>query len=201
MNNKAAKKEDISIYLTQAQNNVAFTGFMTAVVVFFNGLLLTNFESYASAIKIPIAFLIISTFGFLYSTLIFANATGEILNNNIKKFRWHEGIGNIISEYFGVYLLIFSIPLIVNMVTSDPFLQIVTATSTFAGLLIYQFSHFSIMERHFGKSHNLVSLLIIGLGIGLVLTQIYQFYFTQLAAVFILFMISIAYRAIRETLS
>lgn len=195
----AAKKEDISIYLSQAQNNVAFTGFMTAVVVFFNGLLLTNFESYDAAIKIPIAFLIISTFGFLYSTLIFSNATGEILTNNIKKFKKHEDIGNILSEYFGVYLLIFSIPLIVNMVTSDLFLQIVTATSTFAGLLIYQFSHFSIMERHFGKSHNIISFVIIALGVGLVITQIYQFYFTQLAAVFILFMIAMTYKAVRET--
>ena len=66
------------LYQTHVQTNVNLTAFMTGVVTFFVGFLLTSFHDYDISIKIPIAFLIIAIFGFLYSTLIYANAAQEV---------------------------------------------------------------------------------------------------------------------------
>ncbi|MBW2993577.1 hypothetical protein KY317_03320 [Candidatus Woesearchaeota archaeon] len=192
------KKEDLGIYQTQVQTNVAFTAFMTAVVVFFTGLLLTKFSAYDISIKIPIAFLIISVFGFLYSTLVFANASEAVSKKKIDVFRKHMKLGDILSEYLGVYFLILSIPLVINVITGDLFLRIVTLIASLAGLSIYLFSHLSVMERHFIRGHKFISLGIIAFGIVLFFTHLYKFYFVQFSAACIIFIVIITYFATRR---
>ncbi len=147
------KVGDKSLYISQINVNVSFTAFMTAVVVFFIGVLLSRFETFNILIKVPISFLIISFFGFLYSTLIFANAMGEVFKSKLKMSAEHEHIGNVISEYLGVYLLVLALPLVINVITTDWYLRSVTLIATLAGLIVYQSSHFSLVARHFGKKH------------------------------------------------
>lgn len=142
--------------------------------------------------------MIISIFGFLYATIVFANASEEISQKNMVKFRKYMLLGDILSEYLGIYLLVLSIPLVINTVTTDMFLRIVTILSSLVGLAIYQFSHFSVLERHFKRSHKIISLLIIAFGIILFLTQIYNFYFVHISTVFIIFVLLITYFASRQ---
>ena len=52
-------ESDKSNYLSQIQTDVGLLSFMTAVTIFINGLLLTQFDSYSVLIKVPIAFLIV----------------------------------------------------------------------------------------------------------------------------------------------
>ncbi|MEK6891143.1 MAG: hypothetical protein AABX03_03310 [Nanoarchaeota archaeon] len=186
------KKEDnFELYQTQVQTNVSFTSFFTAVVIFFVGLLITKFDSYDILIKVPIALLIISVFGFLYSTLIFANASEEASQRRYNKLKKYLFLGDILSEYLGIYLLVLSIPLVINVVTNDIFLRIITILSSLIGLAIYQFSHFSVLERHFGKANYLISTLIILFGIILFISQIYNYYFIQVSIAFIVFILLI----------
>ncbi|HLC56593.1 MAG TPA: hypothetical protein VJJ23_05130 [Candidatus Nanoarchaeia archaeon] len=192
------KKEDLEIYQTQIQTDVGFNGFMTAVVVFFVGLLITQFNSYSLTIKIPISFLIISTFGFLYSTLIFSNAAEEVSQHKVEKFRRHTFLGYIISEYLGVYFLILSIPLVINVITNDLYLRIVTIIFSLAGLAIYQFLHFSILERHFNEKYKAFAWIIFIFGLILFLSQIKNLYFVQTSIGFILFMLIVIYLAIKQ---
>jgi len=192
------KDQDLPLYQTQIQTYVGFTSFMTAVVVFFTGLLLTKFESFNISIKIPIAFLIISIFGFLYSTLIYANAAEEVSQKRVAKFKRHLLLGDCLSEYLGIYFLIFSIPLVINVVTTDQFLRIIAFASSMIGLAIYQFSHFSVMERHFKKRNTSIGITILIFGLVLFLTHIYNFYFVFVSTIFIIFLISVAYLSTRQ---
>lgn len=76
------KKISPELIQAEIQTSVSLTSFLTAVTIFFVGLLITQFNSFEPSIKIPILFLIISTFGFLYSTLIYANASGKVSRLN-----------------------------------------------------------------------------------------------------------------------
>lgn len=191
-------KENLGLLQTEVQTDVTFTSFMVAVVTFFTGLLITRFEAYDISIKIPISFLIISMFGFLYSTMIFSNAAEEVAKGNVAKCKRHLLLGDILSEYLGVYLLIISIPLIINVITTDTFLRYVTLVSSLAGLAIYQFSHFSVIERHFKEGYDVFAFLIIALGLGLFVSQTYAFYFAPLALVFLVFVAVITYLAAKR---
>ena len=192
------EKEDFNLRQTQLQTDVSFTAFMTAVVVFFIGLLLTKFESFDISVKIPIAFLIISTFGFLYSTLIFTNASEDISKRQWNIAKKYMLLGDILSEYLGVYFLILSIPLVINVVTSDLFLRVITLVISLVGLAIYQFAHVAVIERHFEKTYNTLAWVILAFGVILFLTHIYQFYFVLFSTIFIIFMGLITYFAAKK---
>ena len=97
------KKEDFGLYQTQLGTDVSFASFLTAVVIFFTGLLLSQYNSFDPLIKVPISFLIVSTFGFLYASLILANAASEVSKENKEKYKRHMLTGYILSEYIGVY--------------------------------------------------------------------------------------------------
>lgn len=187
------EKGDLALYQAQVQTNVAFTAFMTAVVVFFAGLLITRFESYELSIKVPIAFLIVSIFGFLYSTVVFANASGEISEGNTSKFKKHMLLGDILSEYLGIYLLVVSVPLVINVVTQDVFLRAITVVSALSGLAIYQFSHFSVIEKHLESKYHVFSLAMILFGLLLYASQLYAFHFALLAVLFLAFVLSLSF--------
>ena len=194
----SSKQETLNLRQSQVQTYVSFTSFLTAVVVFFTGMILTQFKTYDISIKIPISFLMISIAGFLFSTLIYASAAEEIVRRRLEKAKRNIYFGDILSEYIGVYLLILSIPLVINVVTTDEFLRLVTLFAFVGGFGIYQFSHFSIIERHFSKTYHKFSLILISLEIILFFSQIYQFYFVPLAGLSIILILALTYIASRK---
>lgn len=193
-----SQQETLNLRQTQVQTYVSFTSFMTAVVVFFTGLILTQFNTYDISIKVPLSFLMISISGFLFSTLIYTKVAESIAQRKLEIAKKNIFLGDIISEYIGVYLLILSIPLVVNVITDDIFLRLVTLFALFGGFGLYQFSHFSIIERHFKNSYHTFSLVLIALGILLFFAQQYQFYFIPLAGLTIAFILGITYIACKK---
>ncbi|MFA5126867.1 MAG: hypothetical protein WC465_02610 [Patescibacteria group bacterium] len=190
--------KDKGYYLSELQIDVSVLSFMTAVTVFLAGLLLTRFDSFSDSIKVPISFLIISTLGFLFSSLIIANSCESVAKNKFKKVEKHILYGYAISEYIGIYLFVLSIPLTVNVITSDLYLRIVTLCATIGGMALYQFMGFSILERHFPKSYRLFSFLFLLFGVILYLSQVYSWYFMIVAIVFILFISTVTFLAPRK---
>ncbi|MFA6511858.1 MAG: hypothetical protein WCV86_01890 [Patescibacteria group bacterium] len=192
------KKINLENFQTHVQTNVSFTSFMTAVTVFFTGLLLTSFQNFDQTVRVPIAFLIVSIFGFLFSTLIYTNAAIDISNNSEKGFQRSMVTGDIFSEYFGVYFLIVAIPLVINVITGDVFLRTMTIIITLAGLMFYQYGHVSIIERHFRKKYQVLSLIILLLSATLYMAQIFGFLFSETSIVFILLLTAIAVKISRD---
>ena len=189
----------MEVLQAEIQVSVSITAFMTAVTIFFVGLLIANFDKYNISIKIPILFLIISTFGFLYSTLIYGNASGQVSRLKPEKFNRYMILGNSLSEYIGVYLLILSMPLVINVVTGDLFLKIATLVAALAGLIMYHISGFSIMERNYKKSHYLLLGIIMFLEILLFMLQSAgSFLAMYFAVAIILFVIFLTFFARKE---
>jgi len=190
------KKEDMGLYMGEIQTGVSFTTFMTVMTMFFIGLLLTRFETFDPSVRIPVLFLVISTFGFLYSTLVYANASGEITRFDSRRAMRYMFIGNVISEYLGVYMLVFALPLVINAVTADLFLQYSVLIAALLGLALYSRSPFSIISRHMrgGKKLAFVSV-VCAFDVALFLAQKGLLpYFTELSATFIALMLLSAWR-------
>ena len=201
MNNlimEAEKKENTSAYPQQISTSMSFSSFMTAVVIFFVGIILSRYSEYDSAIRVPICFLILATFGFLYSALIYANSSEEMIQGKIKNYKRNMFIGDILSEYFGVYFLVLSIPLAINIIASDVYLRTTVALASLIGFSFYQFSHFSISERHFPKHHKLISFFIIGVGIILFFSQMVNFYFEFFSIILVIFIFGMVIFALRK---
>ncbi len=78
--------QNLGLYESEISVDISLTSFFTAVSLFFMGILLkeSSFREYIKLIELPILFLMISACGFLYSTLIYANATENLLFLNQK---------------------------------------------------------------------------------------------------------------------
>ena len=183
----------LSLYQDEVQVGVSVTSFMTGVTIFFVGLLITKFDSYDTSIKIPILFLILSAFGFLYSTLILANTSSQLSRLRTDTFHKSMNLGDSIGEYIGVYFLVLAIPLVINVITNDSFLRISTLLVSLGGLLIYHISGFSIMQDHYKKAHYILLFLILVLEVLLFITQKLDMYFVPLATILILYLLAITF--------
>lgn len=183
--------EEKNFRLSSIQTDVGLLSLMTVVGTFFVGALLPKFNTFDLSIKIPISFLIISTFGFLFSALIIANATSKILANDEAELKRHLHIGYAISEYVGIYLFILSVPLIISIITDDIYLRSVTFLAAIIGIGLYQFMGFSLLNRYFPKNYNKYSVLTILFGVALFCSQIYVFHFTLIASIFLAFILAV----------
>jgi len=146
---------------------------MSAVTLFFSGLLIAGFKSFDSTLKIPLLFLIISTFSFIFSASIYSNAGIEVTAHRFKSVQKYLSYSNNILEFLGLYLFILATPLVIGAVTKDSFLRIATIVIALTGLSLYSQSDFSILHKELpNKAHKLLfTFLIIVLGLGLYSSQ------------------------------
>lgn len=177
--------------MNQVQTDVALISFLSVISVFFLGALIPQFNTYDLSVKIPISFLIIATFSFVFSGLILSNASQQIVAGDPKKLEKYLTYGYAISEYLGIFLFVLAVPLAISIITSDLYLRTVTFLSAIIGIGLYQFMGFSFLQNHFSKSHTLFAVLIVLFGTVLFLAQVFTFHFTLIATIFLLFIIAI----------
>lgn len=146
-------EDDLNKYSWTIGSTVSFAGLFTALSTFFTGLIITNYNNFEDYIRIPTLFLVICTFGFLYATLIYVNTTYKLSIFTLKGCKRGIDLGDIISEYMGVYFLILAVPLVIIVITTDSFLRWSVLTVDILGLLIYHVSGLSVMNVFFGKLH------------------------------------------------
>jgi hypothetical protein len=78
------------------------------------------------------------------------------------------------------------------------YLRATVAIASLLGFAFYQFSHFSISERHFPKYHRFISLFIILLGVILFFSQMINFYFEFLSIILVVFILGLVILALRK---
>ena len=183
--------DDKNLLTNQVQTDVSLISFLSVISVFFIGALLPQFNSYDLSVRIPISFLIVSTFALIISGLILSNASQKIIEGNSQKVKKYLAWGYAISEYMGVFLFIISVPLAMSIITADLYLRIITFVSAILGLGFYQLMGFSLLDNNFTKSSKLISILIILFGIALFVSQVLAFHFTLVSIVFLLFILLI----------
>lgn len=177
--------EEKTLLLTQVQTDVSMLSFLAVISIFFIGALLPQFNSYNISVKIPVSFLIISTFAFIFSALILANSSQQINKGSRETTQKYLTYAYAIAEYLGVFLFVLSIPLTVNVITGDFYLRTVAFCAAIVGIGFYQLMGFSLLQNHFTKSHTAFSLVVIVSGIILFAAQIYAFHFTLISAIVI----------------
>lgn len=155
MNNKKLdySNEEVDI-------DVSVTSFMMTVATFFTGFLISSYDSFDNSVRMPVLFLIVSTLSFLFTNIIFANASGEIRAGNRKGANKHATTGNIISEFLGIYLLVVSLPLAINAMTNDILLRISVFAISAIALLSYSMSTFSIIKRYVNTTSRLLYTMV-----------------------------------------
>jgi hypothetical protein len=133
---------------------IAFTTFASAGSFVFLGVRLQKCEGVCKAggitgfsASLDIIALVICSFGFLFATLSYANATGVLARLSTMNYEEALERGNRVSEYFGVYPLIFAIPLAVEGATSSPIPLIVKVVALVAFIGYHWSPRFSLLER------------------------------------------------------
>jgi len=135
-------------------SGIAFTTFSSAGSFVFLGTRLQKCTGVCQAggvkgfsASLDIIALVICSFGFLFATLAYANGTGVLARFSTMGYTDSVERGNRVSEYFGVYPLIFAIPLAVEQSTSSPIPSIVKAVGLVSFLGYHWASGFSLLER------------------------------------------------------
>lgn len=142
---------DKELAIGESSTGVAFSSFMTAVVVFFAGLLLTGPADVQERLRVPLVLLFVSAFGFLYGTLIYANASGDIARRDPSGFERAMSHGNVVTEFFGVYGLVLAIPLAVLGYSPDRPVAVAVLVVAAAGFALYHALGYSILQRYCGR--------------------------------------------------
>jgi hypothetical protein len=134
--------------------SIAFTTFASAGSFVFLGVRLQKCNGRCNAggitgfsASLDIIALVICSFGFLFATLSYANATGVLARLSTMNYSEALERGNRVSEYFGVYPLILAIPLAVEGSTSSPIPLIVKLVGVVAFVGYHWAPRFSLLER------------------------------------------------------
>jgi hypothetical protein len=147
---------DPALVIGEASTSVSFTAYMAAVATFFAGLLLTQDHRRVAAhlgdllaSRIALTMLFVSALAFLYATMIYANTTCDsALGVRGVPSDVCMAQGNVISEYLGVFSLVFAIPL---AVLSQRWMRDTAAglfVLSLGGFAAYHHLGHSIAERH-----------------------------------------------------
>jgi hypothetical protein len=126
---------------------VTFASLMAAIALFFTGVLVAQYDSFDSTVRVPLLFLIISTFSYIFSASIYSNASEEVTLDNIARVKKYLIYANNVFEFLGLYLLIMATPLVIGSVTHDNFLRISAICVAVVGLILYSSSSFSMLHK------------------------------------------------------
>jgi hypothetical protein len=159
--------------VAEIETNTALSAFLGTVALFFTGILISQFKVFNPTIKMPILYLIICTFSFIFSASIYANAAGELARHDERHVNHYMIIANIISEFLGTYLFALAIPLVINAITTDPFLRQAVLVVAIGSLVLYSQSAFSILHRHVPAAAKIAITVTYGaLGILVAISQL-----------------------------
>lgn len=140
---------------------VTYASLMSAASLFFTGILISQYHSFSSTIRVPVVFLITSTLVLIFAGTIYSNAGAELTLNKLKVTEKYLIYGKNLVELMGLYLFIFSIPLIIGAVTGDTFLRITAIIAVITGFVLYSQSKFSILDKELSNSAKRLSSLSI----------------------------------------
>ncbi len=128
---------------------VMTTALMTAVVVFIVTVMLSS-HGHGVPIDPPLLLLVTSALGFIYGTLLYANAYPRYTDES--QFNKQMHCGNAVSEMLGVYPLVLALPLSVLYAVSNDTIQIATLVLATVAFVGYHVSRYSLLERFIQKA-------------------------------------------------
>lgn len=192
MLDKQGLSEEISV-------GVTYSSLMSAASLFFTGILISQYSSFNASIKVPLIFLILSTFSFIFSATIYTNAGAEITLNRLRIAQKYLIYAKNLVELLGLYLFMIATPLVIGATTNDSFLRITSIVVAMLSVWLYSQSKFSIFQRETTLSRKrYLSFLIVTLSTALYYFQSYSDHYAMAAysltaVVLVLVMVTTAY--------
>jgi hypothetical protein len=152
---------EISLLSNATGTAVSLVAFLSAIAFFFSGLLLTGDGTDNITKSVSLSLLFAAAFGFLFAALFYSNSAGKYMLGIIDKKQISKA--NIISEYFGVYGLVFATPLAIYSYSGDAFMTTVVFLLASLGIFVYQTAsgQSSVVERYFSERAVLVITLFL----------------------------------------
>ena len=148
-------------YYQNSSAGLTLSAFLGTVALFFAGLLITQINSFNDNIRLPIVYLICCTVALIYSAIVYANMTGEVVTGSKGHAKQSNYFANMISELLGVNIFMISMPLVINAITTDILIRITVSVVILMSLAIYTTSSFSILSRICTKPGLTVTALLV----------------------------------------
>jgi GNAT superfamily N-acetyltransferase len=165
-------REDKSTFIAEIEVGASYASLMSATSLFFTGILISQYRSFNATIKVPLIYLIISTFSFIFAASIYSNAGNELTLNKIRAVEKYRIYAKNIVELLGLYLFILAVPLVIGSVTQDSFLRTSTIAVAIVGFTLYSRSKFSVLDKELNRrQQQYLSAVIIILALLLYYTQ------------------------------
>lgn len=147
--------ENRSALFEELQVSIAMATFMTAASILFLGVILDDASerprALFDAVGIDVFFLFIASFGFLFATLVYANLSGRLARHGTTHFERRIELANSVSEYLGVYPLLFALPLVVARYLDNNQIAWAVAGLSLLSLIGYHYTpNVSLLERDIG---------------------------------------------------
>jgi GNAT superfamily N-acetyltransferase len=140
-------QDDKHSFIAEIEVGSSYASLMSATSLFFTGILISQYKSFNATIKVPLIYLIISTFSFIFAATIYGNAGTEITLNKMRAVEKYMIYAKNVVELLGLYLFVLAVPLVIGAVTQDSFLRSATIIIAIVGFAIYSQSTFSILEK------------------------------------------------------
>ena len=133
-----------TVMANEANVSVAFSSVIIAVLGFLTGFGLVRSGYPADLLSQQILALIVSTI----ALVIYANSTGELSALHYERFGRYMQIGNILSEFGGVYPILQVVPVAVVVITHQKLPGAITCVGASITIFLYQRSPFDILDRY-----------------------------------------------------
>jgi GNAT superfamily N-acetyltransferase len=165
-------QDDKSTFIAELEVGASYASLMSATSLFFTGILISQYKSFNATIKVPLIYLIISTFSFIFAATIYSNAGSELTLNRMRAVEKYMIYAKNVVELMGLYLFILAVPLVIGAVTQDNFLRTATIIIAIVGFTIYSQSKFSILEKELRpRAKRFLSTIVVLLALLLYYTQ------------------------------
>jgi hypothetical protein len=133
-----------TVMANEANVSVAFSSVIIAVLGFLTGFGFVRSGYPADLLCQQILALIVSTL----ALVIYANSSGELSALHFERFGQYMAIGNILSEFGGVYPILQVVPVTVVVLTHQRLPGAIACFGASVAILLYQKSPFDILDRY-----------------------------------------------------
>ncbi len=137
------RDDPASLQSGEAAAGIAFSGALLAAITFLLGISFTS-DRFPDDVRLV---LIGSTFSTMLSTIVYANASGELARIRANSFGRIMKWGNVLSEFGGVLPFLITLPVIYAGVGDNRWIIMLMALASGAAIAGYEWSEFSIAHR------------------------------------------------------
>jgi hypothetical protein len=131
---------------------LGFVGWFLGIDAFLIGVILANYTQFGVRFRVPILFLVSSLIGFIQAARFYRDGSGSTeyakAAIGLTARKMFE-LGNIISEFIGINMLIFAIPIMISLLIKDTFVVYTTAFLISVSFGLYLISEYTIVARRY----------------------------------------------------